>query len=63
MNHILKFLIPTLLGDYVEGLDYNNIKASYFSGEVILENFSLRKKHLQSKRNSSRYCLFSRRKA
>ena len=43
MNHILKFLIPTLLGDYVEGLDYNNIKASYFSGEVILENFSLRK--------------------
>lgn len=43
MNYLLKYLVPTLLGDYIEGVDYDNIKTSYFSGLISLQNISLKK--------------------
>lgn len=43
MNYLLKYLVPTLLGDYIEGIDYNNVKTSYFSGQISLQNIALKK--------------------
>lgn len=43
MNYLLKYIVPTLLGDYIHGIDYDSIKTSYFSGEISLENISLKK--------------------
>jgi len=44
LESIVSALLEKYLGDYVEGLQTENLKLSIFSGDVVLENLKLKKK-------------------
>jgi len=43
LERIVSALLEKYLGDYVEGLQTENLKLSIFSGDVVLENLKLKK--------------------
>ena len=44
MGKIIKMLVKSLLKDYIQFQDNNNIKAHLFSGQIIIENAKLNPK-------------------
>ena len=40
MNQILKAVLPSIAGEYLSGVDFNTVKAS-FAGEISMENIAL----------------------
>jgi Vacuolar protein sorting-associated protein len=41
MDYILQYILPSILGDFIQGLDKHHMKTSFFSGKVTLQNISL----------------------
>jgi vacuolar protein sorting-associated protein 13A/C len=41
MEHILQYILPSILGDFIQGIDKNHMKTNFLSGKVTLQGVSL----------------------
>lgn len=41
MEHILQYILPSILGDFIQGIDKNHMKTNLLSGKVSLQGVSL----------------------
>ena len=41
MEHILQYILPSILGDFIQGIDKNHMKTNLLSGKVTLQGVSL----------------------
>lgn len=41
MEYILQYMLPSILGDFIQGIDKNHMKTNFFSGKVSLQGVSL----------------------
>lgn len=41
MEHILQYILPSILGDFIKGIDKNHMKTNLLSGKVTLQGVSL----------------------
>jgi len=48
MEHILQYVLPSLLGDFVQGIDKNNMKTEFFSGKVSITGITINPALLKS---------------
>jgi N-terminal region of Chorein or VPS13 len=48
MDYVLRYVLPSLLGNYISGIDKNNMRTNFFSGKVSLEKVFLNPNLLNS---------------
>lgn len=48
MDYVLRYVLPSLLGNFISGIDKNNMRTSFFSGKVSLEKVFLNPNLLKS---------------
>jgi Vacuolar protein sorting-associated protein len=41
MEHILQYILPSILGDFIQGIDKNHMRTNFFSGKVSLQGVTL----------------------
>jgi hypothetical protein len=41
MDYILQYILPSILGDFIQGIDKNHMRTNFFSGKVSLQGVSL----------------------
>ena len=41
MELVLQYVLPSILGDFIQGIDKNHMKTNFFSGKVTLQGVSL----------------------
>ena len=41
MELVLQYILPSILGDFIQGIDKNHMKTNFFSGKVTLQGVSL----------------------
>ncbi|RZK04452.1 MAG: hypothetical protein EOO43_22365 [Flavobacterium sp.] len=41
MENILQYILPSILGDFISGIDKNHMKTNFFSGKVALQGVSI----------------------
>ena len=41
MEHILQYILPSILGDFIKGIDKSHMKTNLLSGKVTLQGVSL----------------------
>ena len=41
MEHILQYILPNILGDFIQGIDKNHMKTNFLSGKVSLQGVSI----------------------
>lgn len=48
MDYVLRYVLPSLLGNFISGIDKNNMRTKFFSGKVSLEKVFLNPNLLKS---------------
>jgi N-terminal region of Chorein or VPS13 len=41
MDYILQYILPSILGSFISGIDKNHMRSNFFSGKVSLQGVSL----------------------
>jgi Vacuolar protein sorting-associated protein len=41
MQHVLQYLLPSILGDFIQGIDKKRIRTNFFTGKISLKEVSL----------------------